>query len=748
MTPATTYRVQVRPGFDFDATAGLADYLAALGVSHLYSAPELQPTPGSAHGYDVVDHARVNDELGGEQGRRRLVSALRAHGLGLVVDIVPNHMGVAVPAVNRAWWDVLRLGAGSAYAHWFDVDWAHGGGRLVLPVLGDEDAPELSIVDGELRYFEHRFPLAPDTGGGTPAEVHDRQHYRLVSWRHSGELNYRRFFAVSDLAGLRVEDASVRDSTHAEILRWYADGDVAGIRVDHPDGLRDPGAYLRWLAGAAPDAWLVVEKILARGEELPDWPVAGTTGYDALAEITGLFVDPAGETALTTVDGPFAELAYEGKLDVATGMLSAELDRLVRLVSTDDPAPVRAALAELAARFPTYRSYLPDGLDDLRVAAAEVSRRRPDLAGVVEKLLPRLSTVDDELAVRFQQVTGAVMAKGVEDTAFYRYTRFLMGNEVGCHPDPVAVSPEDFHVACRRRQQRHPTGMTTLSTHDTKRSEDVRARLAVLAELPDEWAATRDRLMADAPLPDPAVAHLLWQTVVGAWPIDADRLHAVLLKSAREARTATSWDAPDPGFEAALAAVVDRIHADARLTGVVAGFAARITPYGWANSLSAKLIQLTMPGVPDVYQGCELWDNSLVDPDNRRPVDFAVRRDLLARLDSGWLPAVDADGAAKLLVTSRALRLRRDRPEAFTSYAARTASGDAAEHAVAYDRGRAITVATRLPLGLARRGGWGRTTLDLPSGQWTDALSGRTWTGTVRLAHLLAAYPVALLTRP
>ncbi|GAA4203700.1 malto-oligosyltrehalose synthase [Actinocatenispora rupis] len=747
MTPRATYRVQVRPDFDFDATAGLADYLAALGVSHLYSAPELQATPGSAHGYDVVDHSHPNDELGGEDGRRRLVSALRAHGLGLVVDIVPNHMGVAVPAVNRAWWDVLRLGRRSAYADWFDVDWEHGGGRLVLPVLGDEDEPELSIVDNELRYHEHRFPIAPGTASGTPAEVHDRQHYRLVSWRRSGELNYRRFFAVSDLAGLRVEDPSVRDATHAEILRWYAAGDVDGIRVDHPDGLRDPGSYLAWLAGAAPGAWLVVEKILARGEALPDWPVAGTTGYDALAEVTGLFVDPAGEAALTTVDGPFAALAYEGKRDVATGMLSAELDRLVRLVPTDDPGPVRDALAELVACFPTYRSYLPGGVDDLRAAAAEAGRRRPDLAGTVDKLVPRLSTVDDELAARFQQVSGAVMAKGVEDTAFYRWTRFLVGNEVGCHPDPVAVTPEEFHAACRRRQQRHPAGMTTLSTHDTKRSEDVRARLAVLAELPDEWAAVRDRLTAEAPLADDAVAHLLWQTVVGAWPIDATRLHAVLTKSAREARTATSWDAPDRGFEDAMRAVVDRIHADARLTGTVAGFAARITPYGWANSLSAKLVQLTMPGVPDVYQGCELWDNSLVDPDNRRPVDFDLRRDLLARLDSGWLPPVDASGAAKLLVTSRALRLRRDRPDAFTSYSARTATGDAAEHAVAYDRGGAITVATRLPLGLARRGGWGRTTLDLPSGQWTDALTGRAWTGTVRLTHLLAAYPVALLTR-
>ncbi len=747
MTPRSTYRVQVRPGFGFDDTAALADYLADLGVSHLYAAPILQAAPGSAHGYDVVDHSHANDELGGEAGRRRLVEALKAHKLGLVVDIVPNHMGVAVPAANPAWWDVLRHGAGSRYAHWFDIDWSRG--RLVLPVLGDEpDAlDQLSVVDDELRYFEHRFPIAEGTGTGTPTQVHDRQHYRLVSWRRGDELNYRRFFAVSELAGLRVEDRTVFEATHAELLRWYADGDVAGIRIDHPDGLVDPVGYLTWLRDAAPDAWLVVEKILEHGETLPaSWPVAGTSGYDALAEVSGLFVSAAGEKALISRDGDYAQLVHDSKLDVATGMLRAELDRLVRLVPDLDPQLSAAALAEMLACFPVYRSYLPDGLTDLAAAATGAVAQHPDLAPTVDALLPRLSDADDELARRFQQTSGAVMAKGVEDTAFYRYTSFLAANEVGGGPG-VARDVDAFHQAMIARQATHPAGMTTLSTHDTKRSEDVRARLAVLTELPDEWRDALGSWQAAAPLDDPAVTDLLWQTVVGAWPITADRLHAVLEKSAREARTATSWNEPDERFEASLHAIIDRLYRDDELAGRVTAFVDRITAAGRSNSLGQKLVQLTMPGVPDVYQGCELWDHSLVDPDNRRPVDFGTRRDLLARLDEGWLPPVDASGAAKLLLTSRALRLRRDHSSLFTGYAPVPVVGPAAEHAVAYDRGGAVSVATRLPVGLARLGGWSDTVLDLPDGGWTDVLTARGWSGCAPLADLLAAYPVALLAR-
>jgi (1->4)-alpha-D-glucan 1-alpha-D-glucosylmutase len=754
--PRATYRVQVRPSFDLDATAGLTRYLAQIGVTHLYTAPLLTAVPGSEHGYDVVDHVGVAAQLGGEAARARLVDALRAAGLGLVVDIVPNHVGVAVPAANPAWWDVLRRGRDSPYAHWFDIDWSRG--RLLVPVLGDEpDALDnLSVIGAEAHYFEHRFPIAPHTLGGDTADpklVHDRQHYELVSWRRgNSEINYRRFFAISELAGLRVEDPEVFAATHREILGWVAAGQVDGIRVDHPDGLRDPTGYLRRLSAAAPGTWLVVEKILEVGEELPDWPVAGTTGYDALREVGGLFIDPAAASAFTTMDRDLTgaahhwpELAREGKWEAATELLGAELGRLARLAS--DVTDAADALAEIAICFPVYRSYLPIGDCHLRQAVTTAARRRPELAVPIAGLVARLFDPDDELAIRFQQYTGAVMAKGVEDTAFYRYSRFTALNEVGGDPEHFGVSVPEFHAAATARQRRWPESMTTLSTHDTKRSEDVRARLAVLAELPDEWGSAVHRWMAAAPLPDPALTHLLWQATVGAWPIERDRLHAYAEKAAREGAVSTSWADPDVAFETTMHAAVDAVYDDPDLHADVSRFADRIAGFGWSNALGQKLVQLTMPGVPDVYQGTELWDFSLVDPDNRRPVDFAARAHLLARIDAGWRPPVDVSGAAKLLITSRALRLRRDHARLFDSYTPRTADGPAADHVVAFDRGGAITVATRLPVGLHRRGGWADTVLQLPPGRRVDVFTGRRVDGAVvALAELLASYPVALLT--
>ncbi|MFE0589028.1 malto-oligosyltrehalose synthase [Micromonospora echinospora] len=749
-----TYRVQVRPGFDLDTTADLVDYLADLGVSHLYSAPLLTATPGSAHGYDVVDHRAVNPELGGEAARRRLVAALRAAGLGLVVDIVPNHAGVARPEANPAWWDVLRRGRESTYARWFDIDW--DAGRLLLPVLADtpDALGDLKLVDGELRYHEHRFPVADGTGDGSPAEVHDRQHYELVSWRRGdAELTYRRFFAVSDLAGLRVEDPEVFAATHAEVLRWAAAGEVDGIRVDHPDGLRDPAAYLARVRAAAPEAWLVVEKILEYGEELPEWPVDGTTGYEALAAVCGLFVDRRAEgdftaldTRLTGAATSWPELIHDTKLAAATRLLAAELTRLAALAPEVDRSDARAALAELAACFPVYRGYPPEGNRHLATARAEAGRRRPDLTAALDAVTARLRDPDDELGQRFPQLSGAVMAKGVEDTAYYRWSRFVALNEVGGSPAHFGTPPEEFHRFAAARQRRWPRAMTTLSTHDTKRGEDVRARLAVLSELPQRWAEQVGRWTAEAPLPDPAFAHLLWQTVVGAWPIERERLHGYVEKAAREAAASTSWADPDPVFERTLHALVDRLYDDPALHASITAFAAEITPAGWSNALGQKLVQLAMPGVPDTYQGTELWDNSLVDPDNRRPVDFAVRRETLARLDAGWRPPVDASGAAKLLVVSRTLRLRRDRPDLFTDHRPAPAHGPAAEHAVCFDTGGALAVATRLPVALDRRGGWGDTSVSLPVHEMTEVFTGRVYAGgRVPLADLLGDYPVALL---
>jgi (1->4)-alpha-D-glucan 1-alpha-D-glucosylmutase len=753
-TPDSTYRLQLNADLAFADATAVVPYLASLGVGAIYTSPVLSAMPGSQHGYDVADPSRVSEVLGGESGWYALITALRERGLALVVDIVPNHLGVAEPRANPAWWDVLRYGPASRFARWFDIT----GWPLRLPILADSpDAVADLRVDGDLlRYYEHVFPLAPGTASaGSPQQVHEAQHYRLVSWRE--DVRYRRFFAISDLAAVRVEDPEVFAATHCQVLHWVAAGEVDGLRIDHPDGLAAPGDYLHRLRKHAPEAWIVVEKILEPGEELPkSWPVAGTTGYDALAEVDGVLVDPAGErtftvldTELTGVVTEWPQLVHDCKLDVATGMLGAELRRLAALA----PAipDVTEALAEVLACFPVYRSYLPDeGVEYLDQALASAQHRRPDLAKALEALSPRLRDPSDELAVRFQQTSGAVMAKGVEDTAFYRWTRFVALNEVGGDPERFGLDLDGFHAALAYREEIAPHGMTTLSTHDTKRSADVRARLAVLAELPDWWADavrefTRLAEKAQAPVPDPALGHLLWQSLVGAWPLPPDRLHGYLKKAMREARTRTSWTDPDESFETAMHSLADAALNDPALRTAVATVAARIIPPGRSNSLSAVLVQLAMPGVPDTYQGCEVWDLSLVDPDNRRPVDFTARAELLARIDDGWLPEVDDSGAAKLLVVSRALRARRYHGERFSGYTPLRAVGPAAEHAIAFARNGVVAVATRLPVGLAARDGWGETTLSLPESGWADAFTGLSASGTVRLADLLARYPVALL---
>ncbi|MDQ2880047.1 MAG: malto-oligosyltrehalose synthase [Actinomycetota bacterium] len=753
VTPASTYRLQFGRCLTFADAVAVIPYLASLGVGSVYASPLLTAMPGSAHGYDVADPRRVSEVIGGESGRRALVAALREHALALVVDIVPNHLGVADPQANPAWWDVLCHGPSSRFARWFDIT----GWPLRLPVLADSsDALADLRLDGDvLRYYEHAFPLAPGTAGGTPQQVHEAQHYRLMSWR--ADVGYRRFFAVSDLAAVRVEDPEVFDATHGEVLRWVADGEVDGLRVDHPDGLTDPAGYLQRLRGHAPDAWIVVEDILEPGEELPaTWPVAGTTGYDALAEVDGILIDPAGEATLTALDTEltgvqtdWAQLVHDCKHDVATGMLGSELHRLAALCpGLPDGCD---ALAEVLACFPVYRAYLPDyGVEYLDQALAAAQHQRPDLASTLAALSPRLRDPSDELAVRFQQTSGAVMAKGVEDTAYYRWTRFIALNEVGGDPGHFGLDLDAFHAAMAQREEHAPQGMTTLSTHDTKRSADVRARLAVLAELPERWADavrefTRLSAAAGASVPDPALGHLLWQTLVGAWPLPPDRLHAYLDKAMREARTRTTWTEPDKPFESAMHAVADAALDDSALRTAVARVAARIIGPGRSNSLSAAVVQLAMPGVPDTYQGGELWDLSLVDPDNRRPVDFAARAELLARIDRGWLPDVDDSGAVKLLVVSRVLRARRDHPERFTGYTPLRGTGAAASHAVAFARNGVVAVATRLPAGLAGRGGWGETTLPLPDGSWTDAFTGFAVSREAPLADLLARYPVALL---
>jgi (1->4)-alpha-D-glucan 1-alpha-D-glucosylmutase len=758
MIPVSTYRLQIRSSLDLQYAAGLIDYLKALGADWVYLSPLLRAAEGSDHGYDVVDHSEIDPVRGGAEGLDALSAAARDAGLGVLVDIVPNHMGVATPAENGWWWDLLEKGRDSRYAEAFDVDWDFAP-KVRIPVLGGapsesgEPTPGLSIVDGQLDYYGTRYPIRPGTEGGTPDEVHARQRYELVHWKRAdGELNYRRFFAVNTLAAIRVEVPWVFDESHAEIGRWFRDRLIDGLRVDHPDGLLDPGAYLDDLARLTGSSYVLVEKILEGDEVLPaHWQAAGTTGYDALADIDRILVDPAGRAPLDALDADqrgeradWADMIHGTKRAIADGILHSEIQRLARL--TPEIPDAADGFAELAACFPVYRSYLPHGLEHLEHAAADAARRRPDLTATIDALVAVLRDPSHLAAQRFQQTTGMVMAKGVEDTAFYRYTRLASLTEVGADPAEFAIDLEEFH---RRQELRHgafPASMTTMSTHDTKRGEDVRARIDVLSEVPDEWRSAVERLRTLAPMGDGPFENLLWESIVGAWPASAERLHAYAEKASREAGTSTTWTEPDEAFESRMHSAIDRLFEPGELADALTAIVELVRMPGWSNSLSAKLIQLTAPGVPDVYQGSELWETSLVDPDNRRRVDFEERRAMLAEIDAGALPDIDGSGAAKLLVTSRALRLRRDQPELFTRYVPLTVVGDAAEHLVAFDRGGAVTLATRLPVGLQRRGGWGDTTVLLPGRDTTDWITGSTYAGgELPVADLLARYPVALL---
>jgi len=885
--PLSTYRVQLQPAFGFDAVTSIAPYLHRLGVSHLYASPYLQAAAGSTHGYDVIDHSRVNAELGGEPGHERMCAALGAHRLGQVLDIVPNHM--AIVGGNRWWWDVLENGPSSQYASYFDVDWDPPEAKLrntvLMPILGDHygrvlEAGELKLKrDGggfTLHYYDHVLPVAPRSlddllgaaarrcrsmeleslatffgrlppsyltdrasvrerhrdkevlraslarllreqpavAAAVDAEVAainadhdrldallDRQNYRLSFWRTAGrELDYRRFFDIHTLAALRMEDEAVFVDTHELVLSWLARGVVDGLRIDHPDGLRDPEGYLRRLEQAAgTGTYVVVEKILEPGERLPQsWPVAGTTGYDFAFRAGGLFVDPAGEeplseayTAFTGEPVDYDEVVYEKKHLVMAEVLSAEINRLTNLAIDAcehhrryrdyTRHELHETLRELIAAFPVYRTYVvpgtppsPDDVAHVEEAVKLARGRRPDLDSELfdffaDILLGRhRGTVEDELLARFGQVTGPVMAKGVEDTTFYTYNRLTALNEVGGNPGRFGVSPEEFHAGNDHIARHWPGTMLATSTHDTKRSEDTRARIALLSEMPREfaegvarWTVLGRRHRADPSLPDRNAEWLLYQTLVGAWPISADRVAGYMEKATKEAKEHTSWVNPDPAYDDALRRFVEGLLGDTEFTAAMEEFVAPLVEPGHVNALAQALLKLTSPGVPDIYQGCELWEYSLVDPDNRRPVDFALRERLLAEAEAAagppavWPEPAGGPGLSKLFLTHRALQLRSRRAEFFcvgSGYRRLAATGARAAHAVAFARTSAageigtVSVAPRLVLGLG--GDWGDTTLRLPDGRFSDVFDGnRTFTGEVALAELLGPFPVALLER-
>lgn len=774
----STYRLQLRPGFGFDEAETAAAYVAELGASHIYPSPFLETAPESQHGYDVAAPDRVRTEYGGEAGFKRWCATLARLGLGQVMDLVPNHMSI-VTERNHWWWDVLRLGRQSPYAGYFDIDW-QADEKILLPWLARPlhatvSAGELQLEErgGEtvLVYGGMALPVAPGSGGGTAEQVLARQHYQLAHWSVADRrLGYRRFFDISSLIGVRVEDPEVFAATHQRVIEWLGAGCVDGLRIDHVDGLRDPAAYLMRLHAAAPGAWIVVEKILTHGEPLrPAWPVAGTTGYEFLNLVMGLFVDPASEedldAAYSAFAGPqpeFTEVSHRARIQVMRDLLHAEVRRMGPLAvaagMARDTGEAESLIAAVATSMPAYRTYVPPagmpGPEDAAILlqAVQTSGLQPSVYD--EWLAPR----NRDLLLRFQQLTPAVFAKGVEDTAFYRYHRLTALNEVGGDPLRFGTEPEEFHFTMAIAQRLRPQRLLTTGTHDTKRGEDARARLCLLTEMPEAWRATalawrrhNQRHRSEAG-PNANTEYLLYQTLVGAWPISAERLQAFMLKAVREAKVATSWRKPNARYERALAGFIAAIYADAEFMRQAEAFIAPLIPAGYVNSLAQTALKLAAPGVPDIYNGAELWDFRLVDPDNRGPVDFAFRQRLLRELQAGLAPEAiwerRDEGLPKLWLIHQALRLRREHPAAFGArggYEPLATDGRWADHALAFARGGEVaTVVPRMALNIAD---WGATTVELPRGEWRNRLTGERAAGVVRLRELFARFPVALLAR-
>lgn len=945
--PRATYRLQLHgpitlPGgktarFDFRDAARTVPYLARLGISTLYLSPIWQAAPGSSHGYDATDHSQVSDELGGEKGLWKLWQTAKAHGMTIIADFVPNHMGIA-GGHNPYWEDVLRHGRASRYAHFFDISWEPLkralSGKVLLPVLGDQygrvlERGELQVVrrGGELglRYFERIFPLSPRlnapilerawalanqvdgpkaaeearadlaslalqaanlprSGGDLTSEDKEsraretavierrlshlaeipaiavalgtalaelnadsmrldqlitEQNYRLSYWKVASEqINYRRFFDINDLAALRIEDPRVFEWAHSKLFELVKEGVIAGVRLDHTDGLYDPAGYFQTLQQRAAEVlglplpyaagdrplYVLAEKILEPGERLPNWPIYGTTGYDFLAQLGGVFVESGNEEEISGIYRRFTgdrksygETLHDTKEFIQRVSLASEVnvlsEHLERLAEADlrwrdfTLSSLREVLREVIAAFPVYRTYVRldgrEGGDDAKInhAIKDARRLNRELDGSLFDFLKAVLTLDApdlesreryaEFAFKFQQLTGPVTAKGAEDTAFYRYGRLLCLNEVGGDPAIFGTPPRTFHAQARERGEKWPHAMLSSSTHDTKRGEGTRARIAVLSELPQTWAAYlshwsklarafEQEMQEGGRAPSSNDQIMFFQNLLGAWPLDGktadlpDRLSAAMLKSAREAKMHTSWAAPDAAYEDALDHLIRGLLASSEFVDSIETFHELISPYGAQNSLSAALVRLSAPGVPDTYQGSESWNQALVDPDNRRPVDYARLQTLLRRIEerhvkeplglAAELLRNYGNGGIKLLTTWAALSARRTHPELFGRGDYHALSGG--KHLLAFSRQfgdqaagnqLAVTLAPRLTYSLTKGqtpwalgGVWGSRTLALPSGAYRSAITGerfRVRGDKIALAKVLEFFPVALLIK-
>jgi (1->4)-alpha-D-glucan 1-alpha-D-glucosylmutase len=853
-----TYRLQLHAGFPLGAAQRILPYLADLGISHVYLSPCLQAYPGSQHGYDVTDPARISDELGGEAAWSELVAKARNHGLRLLLDIVPNHMSASA---HNPWWDdVLAHGPYSEFVQYFDFRSAPDRPfrvhicSLARPYGAAVEAGELSIDLAQrrlrIKHYDNSWPLSAASWGlllgieapcfgelqrlqslvarspadgaryreqlsraedhlqqaessgrlrsaiesvnRTPAmldAVLQLQCYALHGWKLAGELtNYRRFFDVGSLVGVRTELELVFTATHARIQKMLEAGDLDGLRVDHPDGLRDPLEYFGRLRKALPAGRIYIEKILENDERLnEDWPIDGTVGYDFLAKVNRLWMDDQRIDVLTATYSDFTghsvnfgKLVRAMKLAIVESTFSGDHERLadaaLDLARTDwrtrdlSPRHLRAALARLIVAMPIYRTYrtaqalhdqdakvLLEALQSARIGSTEIDAAAFDFLGDLFTK-PQLNAAEADFVAKWQQLTPAVMAKGVEDTTFYAFDRLVSCNEVGSQASLVGISADRFHEFCHYLSERWPNGMLATSTHDNKRSEDVRARISILSEIPERWAEALhlwSQLNTTAwqnRIPDRHAEYLLYQTLIGAWPIDPERAWAYMLKACREAKINTSWHEPNNSYEEKIRGFVGGVFQSPEFIASLEQFIAPLILPGRINSLAQTLIKMVVPGVPDFYQGTEFWDLSLVDPDNRRPVDFDRREHLLRKCRQYSAAQVSAEcdsGMPKLWMIDRLLSLRRERPEDFSpqsKYQPLVAQGSHLGRLLAFRRGEnLIAVVPRFTLTLG--GDWGDTRLPLPGGVWRDLFSGQVLQREASPAGLFADFPVSLLVR-
>jgi (1->4)-alpha-D-glucan 1-alpha-D-glucosylmutase len=843
MTPRSTARLQLTREFTFDDARSRVDYFAALGISHFYLSPIFRAREGSTHGYDAVDFSKVSDALGGMDGLRRLIAALRARGMGAILDIVPNHMGVA--GKNNAWWnDVLANGRDSDYARHFDIDWMPEQrslqGKVLLPYLDRPlpdalDAGLLKVVREndawKVAHYDSRWPLSGESisesmSAAELGELLERQHYRLDDWRVAPErINWRRFFDIAELAALRIEDERVFQDVHRTVFALYEEGLIDGVRVDHVDGLSYPIQYCQKLRDEldarrakrpaelrdAPP-YIVVEKIFASHEPQRDWGVAGTTGYDFMDQVAALLHNPAGQGTLDVlwrrVSGrpwEFRGAVSDARRQILSDSFNADLSRVARSLhalatQTNDSAhltyaSIKRALVELVVAFPVYRCYgMPGALppEDAAILAFAVERTTRELkpedyaaldfiSRALRDLLDEsLRSAQSDVAVRFQQLTAPIAAKAIEDTVFYREVRLLSRNEVGSDPNAFSLGIDEFHSVCSARFRRFPNSLLATATHDHKRGEDARMRLATISDDAERWAesvsrwmemnVTHKRMLGGSAAPDAVDEFMLYQTLVGAWPLDGnrenlrERVGQWWTKALRESKRHTSWIAPNAAYEESCMNFLDAALGNEAFANDVAGYVETIAPAAALGSLTQTFLRLTTPGVPDLYQGCEFWDFSLVDPDNRRRVDFDARITSLARGES---PA-DAlrewsSGVVKQQLIARVLHHRAEWPAVYASgdYLPLTISGLRSAHTIAFERrlegARIVCIASRWALSLA--GGtlsqplidaptWDDAAIALDDGKFVDVLNGGEITatgGALPVAAALARFPVALL---